>query len=64
MLQGSNYLLTVNGILGADLNAEQLSAQSGLLVADSAYTFETQHGSDIRIVGQKAAAVKTQVGGG
>ena len=46
----------------ADLNAEQLSAQCGLLVADSAYTFETQHNSGIKIVGQKASVVTTQVG--
>ncbi len=55
-------MLAVNGIMVADLNAEQLSAQCGLLVADSAYTFETQHTSGIKIVGQKASVVTTQVG--
>ena len=59
--QGTNYQLTVNNIVSADVGADnQLSVHQGLLMPDSAFIFETRHGSGIKITGQKSV-VATQL---
>ena len=52
---GSNYQLTVNDVLSpASLDRDSLSIRQGMLVPGTEIVFETQHGSGIKIVGQKA----------
>lgn len=52
--QGTNFLLKVSGIMVADPTAEQLSVHRGQLVPDSAYIFETRHGSGVKVTGQRS----------
>lgn len=52
--QGINYLLKVSGVMVADPSAEQLSVHRGLLMADSAYVFETRHGGGLKVTGQRS----------
>lgn len=54
--QGTNYLLTVGSIIVVDSLAEQLSVHCGQLINESAYVFESRHGSGLKIAGQKAMA--------
>lgn len=66
-LQGVNYLLRVNGVMVADPTAEQLSVHRGMLMADSAYVFETRHGGGLKVTGQRSVVTtqlfKHKVGG-
>ncbi|KAL4457630.1 hypothetical protein ABPG75_012495 [Micractinium tetrahymenae] len=58
--QGINYLLKVNDVMVADPSAEQLSVHRGMLMADSAYVFETRHGGGLKVTGQRSV-VTTQL---
>jgi vesicle-fusing ATPase len=59
--QGTNYQLNVNSVVGAAEGGEEaLAVHQGLLAADSAFVFETRHGSGIKIAGQRAV-VATQL---
>lgn len=52
---GSNYQLTVNDVLSASLlDHDSTSIHRGVLVPESEFVFETQPGSGIKVVGQKA----------
>lgn len=52
--QGINYQLKINSIANADSLAEEVAVHQGLLTQDSAFLFEAQHGSGIKITGQRA----------
>ena len=59
--QGTNYQLTINSIVAAtDATEEQLTAHQGVLLSESAFVFETRHGSGLKITGQRAV-VATQL---
>ena len=58
--QGTNYQLTISNIMAADTEAEQLAVHQGMILPDSAFIFETRHGSGIKIAGQRAV-VATQL---
>jgi hypothetical protein len=53
-LQGTNFSLKVSGIMVADPTAEQLSVHRAALAPDSAYVFETRHGSGVKVIGQRS----------
>lgn len=53
--QGTNYLLKVTAVLAMDPSAEQLAVHQGILLQDSAFVFETRHGSGIKVTGQRSA---------
>lgn len=44
----------------ADPSAEQLSVHRGMLMADSAYVYETRHGGGLKVTGQRSV-VTTQL---
>lgn len=56
--QGTNYQLKINSIVvAADAAGEEdsdLAVHQGMLLPDSAFIFETKHGSGLKIAGQKA----------
>ena len=53
--QGTNYQLKINSIMVADSAADSdLAVHQGMLLPDSAFIFETKHGSGLKIAGQKA----------
>lgn len=51
--QGTNYLLRVNTVMSVDEKAEQRTVPRGLLIAETAFVFETKHGSGLKITGQR-----------
>ena len=55
--QGVNYQLSIGSLIALDSSGEQLSVHRGILLPDSAFVFETKHGSGIKIIGQRNAAV-------
>jgi vesicle-fusing ATPase len=59
--QGTNYFLTMHNIIVLDTAADQQSVHAGQLTAETAYVFETKHGSGLKMVGQKGAASATQL---
>ena len=54
--QGINYLMKANSVLAVDAEAEQRSVHRGLLMAETAFVFETRHGGGIKVTGQRSVA--------
>ena len=52
--QGTNFQLRINSMVAADNTAEELTVHQGMLLPESAFIFETRHGSGLKITGQKA----------
>jgi vesicle-fusing ATPase len=52
--QGTNYLLRVGSLVAADPSAEDLAVHRGLLLGESAFVFETRHGSGLKVAGQRS----------
>eukprot|EP00891_Asterochloris_glomerata_P007298 jgi/Astpho2/7298/fgenesh1_pm.00113_%23_29_t len=52
--QGTNFLLTILSVLVLDKLQEQVPVTRGQLVPDTAWVFETQAGSGLKVTGQRS----------